>query len=220
MQFYFSPHSAHLLQSKIQGLISLYEWTQINKMAGIFGRHWEVQWRTATRLVSIVRGFCEPSRTVKGTPHWSTLPFIVSFLWNVLLLCVFSAQNLFENIYPRDHLLVITSKLSRFDCAATLSNWHWLLHQQDRKKELIYWISSFCLVSWLGSLFLKNRTSLNQSHRKCRSHAGKTQEESRWNTNLKSSSFTSIAWILELIDRALVNGVVLLKVENDDSRVE
>lgn len=36
------------------------------------------------------------------------------------------------------------------------------------------------------------------------------------NTNLKGSRFTSIAWVLELIDRTLVYGVFLLKVENED----
>lgn len=39
------------------------------------------------------------------------------------------------------------------------------------------------------------------------------------NTNLKDSSFTSIVWILELIDRTLVYGVFLLQVENED-RIE
>lgn len=39
------------------------------------------------------------------------------------------------------------------------------------------------------------------------------------NTNLKDSSFTSIAWILELIDRTLVYRVFLLQIENED-RIE
>lgn len=43
--------------------------------------------------------------------------------------------------------------------------------------------------------------------------------ERKRNTNLKDSSSTSIVWILELIDRTLVYGVVLLQVENED-RVE
>lgn len=35
------------------------------------------------------------------------------------------------------------------------------------------------------------------------------------NTNLKVSSFTSIVWVLELIDRTLVYGVFLLQVESE-----
>lgn len=45
------------------------------------------------------------------------------------------------------------------------------------------------------------------------------QEERKENTNLKDSSFTSIAWVLELIDRTLVYGVFLLQVEDED-RIE
>lgn len=43
--------------------------------------------------------------------------------------------------------------------------------------------------------------------------------ERKRNTNLKDSSFTSIVWVLELIDRTLVYGVFLLQVENED-RIE
>ena len=43
--------------------------------------------------------------------------------------------------------------------------------------------------------------------------------ERKRSTNLKGGSFTSIAWVLELIDRTLVYGVFLLQVENGD-RVE
>lgn len=43
--------------------------------------------------------------------------------------------------------------------------------------------------------------------------------ERKRNTNLKGGSFTSIAWVLELIDRTLVYGVFLLQVENGD-RIE
>lgn len=39
------------------------------------------------------------------------------------------------------------------------------------------------------------------------------------NTNLKGSSFMSIAGVLELIDRTLVYGIFLLKVENE-GRIE
>ncbi len=39
------------------------------------------------------------------------------------------------------------------------------------------------------------------------------------NTNLKDSSFTSIVWVLELIDRTLVYGVFCLQAENED-RIE
>lgn len=39
--------------------------------------------------------------------------------------------------------------------------------------------------------------------------------ERKRNTNLKDSSFTSIVWVLELIDRTLVYGVFLLQVENE-----
>lgn len=46
-----------------------------------------------------------------------------------------------------------------------------------------------------------------------------SEAERKRNTNLKDSSFTSIVWVLELIDRTLVNGVFLLQVENED-RVE
>lgn len=38
--------------------------------------------------------------------------------------------------------------------------------------------------------------------------------ERKRNTNLKNSSFTSVVWVLELIDWTLVNGVFLLQVEN------
>lgn len=40
--------------------------------------------------------------------------------------------------------------------------------------------------------------------------------ERKRNTNLKGSSFTSIVWVLELIDRTLVYGVFLLQVKNED----
>lgn len=40
--------------------------------------------------------------------------------------------------------------------------------------------------------------------------------ERKRNTNSKGSSFTSIAWVLELIDRTLVYGVFLLQVQNED----
>lgn len=43
--------------------------------------------------------------------------------------------------------------------------------------------------------------------------------ERKRNTNLKDSSFTSIVWVRELIDRTLVYGVFLLQVENED-RIE
>lgn len=46
-----------------------------------------------------------------------------------------------------------------------------------------------------------------------------SEAERKRNTNLKDSSFTSIVWVLELIDRTLVNGVFLLQVDNED-RVE
>lgn len=39
------------------------------------------------------------------------------------------------------------------------------------------------------------------------------QEEWKGNTNLKDSSFTSIVWVLELIDGTLVYGIFLLQVE-------
>jgi len=39
--------------------------------------------------------------------------------------------------------------------------------------------------------------------------------ERKGNTNLKGISFTSILWVLELIDRALVYWVFLLQVENE-----
>lgn len=39
------------------------------------------------------------------------------------------------------------------------------------------------------------------------------------NTNLKGSSFMSIAGVLELIDRTLVYGIFLLKVKNE-GRIE
>lgn len=45
------------------------------------------------------------------------------------------------------------------------------------------------------------------------------QVERKINTNSKGSSFTSIARVLELIDRTLVYGVVLLQAGNED-RVE
>lgn len=52
-----------------------------------------------------------------------------------------------------------------------------------------------------------------KSHKQCMQE---NEVERERNTNLKGSSFTSIAWVLELIDRTLVYGVFLLKVENED----
>lgn len=46
-----------------------------------------------------------------------------------------------------------------------------------------------------------------------------SEVERKRNTNLKGSSFMSIAGVLELIDRTLVYGIFLLKVENED-RIE
>lgn len=46
-----------------------------------------------------------------------------------------------------------------------------------------------------------------------------TEVVRKGNTNLKDSSFMSIAGVLELIDRTLVYGIFLLKVKNED-RIE
>lgn len=45
------------------------------------------------------------------------------------------------------------------------------------------------------------------------------QAEMKRNTNSKASAFTSIVWVLELIDWTLVNWVFLLQVESEDRRV-
>lgn len=45
------------------------------------------------------------------------------------------------------------------------------------------------------------------------------QAERKINTNSKASAFTSIVWVLELIDWTLVNWVFLLQVESEDRRV-
>lgn len=56
----------------------------------------------------------------------------------------------------------------------------------------------------------ENETDINSTCRKVRL---------KGNTNLKDSSFTSIVWVLELIDRTLVYGIFLLQMENED-RIE
>lgn len=46
-------------------------------------------------------------------------------------------------------------------------------------------------------------------------HAGKTRDGEESNTNLESSRFASIVWVLELINRTLVYGILLLQTERE-----
>lgn len=50
-------------------------------------------------------------------------------------------------------------------------------------------------------------------HNTHETHMQENQAERKRNTNLKNSSFTSIVWVLELIDGTLVYGVHLLQVQ-------
>ena len=56
-----------------------------------------------------------------------------------------------------------------------------------------------------------HRKNKAQAKCPCKENGETETERESGNTNLKDRSFTAIVWILELIDRTLVNGVLLLQ---------
>lgn len=107
----------------------------------------------------------------------------------------------------------------------TLTWFLWFFSGIDCHSTLMHWLNYDCFSPYYPLAFL---IVLKRQVKKCRKSINTEWDpgtrkqpmqgndvERKGNTNLKGISFTSILWVLELIDRTLVYWVFLLQVENE-----